>query len=147
MFVTYVQKKIEHIIIDSHINGSGCAHCTKRVSKIELSWLNEMGIINDKHHRQVIIRINKKKKYIVDGFDRDNKVVYEMLGDYYHGNPEKYKGNRLNPTCRLTFGELYKRTKKKFNDITKKGYKIIYIWESDYKFNKTKKIWVTGNIL
>jgi hypothetical protein len=100
----------------------------KSVSKNEIKWLDDMGVPNDKNHRQVMI-----ENYKVDGYK--DGVVYEFLGDFWHGNPTKYNTTDINPRLKVTYGELYIKTMKRFEDLKKKGYIVKYIWESDYKKN------------
>lgn len=110
-----------------HLNGSGCPKCVSIVSKPETEWLNYLNIKD----RQKYI-----KPYKVDGIDYNNKIVYEFLGDYWHGNPKKFKSTDLNKHTKTTFGELLKKTFKKFDNIKKNGYSVKYVWESDW--NKFK---------
>jgi hypothetical protein len=66
------------------------------------------------------------------------------MGDFYHGNPNIYKSNEYNPLLKKTYGELYNNTIKRNNLITKLGYNLITIWESDFikleKENMSNKI-------
>jgi hypothetical protein len=116
-----------------HLRGNGCPKCTSRVSKPEIEFLNYLKIPNTKENRQVYI--GKKK---VDGLI--GNIVYEFLGDYYHGNPRIYKSKDYNQICHKTFGELYRDTFKRFRKLEKLGYKVNYIWESDWKNKSLSKI-------
>lgn len=111
---------------DKHLRGDKCPKCTYRISKPEIQFLDYLEIPDTKEHRQ--LKILRKE---VDGL-KDN-VIYEFLGDYWHGNPEKYEYSKYNPTCKKTFGELYEITIKRFQKLKKCGYKIKYIWELDWK--------------
>lgn len=119
---------------NSHLRKSGCPKCVNKISKPEIEFLDYLKIPNTKETRQVNIKI---KKIRVDGYEFKTKTVYEFLGDYYHGNPIKYDQNKYNPTCKKTFGELYKNTFNKFKLLKNKDYVIKYIWEADW--NKFKK--------
>lgn len=67
--------------------------------------------------------------------------VYEFLGDYWHGNPSKYNPNDIHPHRKTTFKSLYKDTFELFDRIKEKGYRIKYIWESDWNaWNKQGNI-------
>jgi len=110
-----------------HTNGkNGCPKCNNIISKPETEFLNYLNIPNTKENRQV--KIGRKK---VDGL-KDN-IVYEFLGDYWHGNPNVHNLNDFNKVCKKTFGELYENTKNKFILLKNNGYKIKYIWENDWK--------------
>ena len=111
-----------------HLRGFGCDKCSSFVSKPEIEFLDYLKIPNTIENRQIYLQRKK-----VDGYDKDTKTIYEFLGDYYHGNPLKYTFDKYNPTCNKTFGELYENTKKRFSKLKNLGYKIKYIWESDWK--------------
>lgn len=112
-----------------HLRGKrGCPKCVHRVSKSEMEFLDYLKIPNTNLHRQVYIS-NKQ----VDGFDPSMKIIYEYLGDYWHGNPEKYNQNEINVKCHKTFGELYTDTINKFKKLKSLGHDIKYIWENDWK--------------
>ncbi|MFH1013611.1 MAG: hypothetical protein V1769_03775, partial [Thermoplasmatota archaeon] len=67
------------------------------------------------------------------------------LGDYWHGNPEKFDPDDTNKICHKTYNELYNETFKKFDILKMNGYNVKYIWETDWKrfkanIDKTPKI-------
>ncbi len=115
-----------------HLSGYGCPRCTHYVSKPEIAWLDSLGIPNDPEHRQVRIK-TATIFYKVDGFDPETKTCYELNGDYYHGNPAKFLPDDINPTNKKTYGELYQKTLAKKAALEEAGYKVISIWESDFK--------------
>jgi hypothetical protein len=102
-------------------NRRGCPRCSKRVSKQEIEFLDFIGI----SERQKFVG-----KFQVDGI-RKNKV-YEFLGDYWHGNPNKYISTDINQISKKSYGTLYENTMKKFIELKARGYDIYYIWESDW---------------
>lgn len=73
-----------------HLSGRNCAKCSKSISDPEMRWLQENNIPDDKEHRQVFLWMSKNKKYKVDGYDSENKIVYEFLGDYWHRKPKSF---------------------------------------------------------
>ena len=111
-----------------HLSGHGCISCGSEisVSKLESKWLDFLNIGNQ--YRQ-----HKISKYTVDGFDPTTNTIYEFNGDFWHGNPNKYNSNDLNPLTNTTFGRLYKNTINREKWFIKNGYNVISIWESDYK--------------
>lgn len=129
-----------HIIITCDIHGefkqlpyqhvnlkSGCPECKTiiRQSQGELDWLSTKPITE----KQKMIIINGRRLF-VDGYDEKTNTVYEYLGDYWHGNPDKFNHLEENKSTKLTFGELYDNTFKRFELLKKQGYNIIYKWES-----------------
>jgi hypothetical protein len=118
----------------AHFSTKGCVKCFGGSSLIERKWIksfnNENIIVGFKD-----LKINGKKLR-PDGFDPTTNTVYEFYGDYWHGNPKKFKAEDINPSNNIAFGELYKRTIERANLIKSAGYKLISIWESDFKLIK-----------
>jgi hypothetical protein len=122
----------------SHIQGgAGCPICAKYISECEIAWLNSIKI--PKKHRQKSLQINGKR-FKVDAYDPITNTVYEFNGDYWHGNPDKYDQDKIHPKRKITYGELYLATLQKEEILKSAGYKVISMWESDWKimrkFNK-----------
>jgi very-short-patch-repair endonuclease len=115
---------------DDHMRGRGCIKCGDKFGIKENKWLDSLNVKD----RQVRI-----DKYIVDGYDSTTNTIYEFNGDYWHGNPKKYKKDDVNSSCKKTFGELYNNTIEKEKILIDKGYRVISIWESEY-INKNKNL-------
>lgn len=94
----------------------------------EMQWLDYMGVPNDKEHRQLTI-----ESCLVDGYDPNTKTIYEFYGDFWHGNPNLYNPNKMNVYCGKTMKELYDKTIERENKLKSLGYKLITIWENDWK--------------
>lgn len=104
------------------------------ISKIEIEWLNSLGLPNDKEHRQVVIG-----EYRVDGFNPETNTIYEFLGDYWHGNPKLFNSMDINKHNNLSMNELYNKTIERIEMFKNQGYNVKYIWESDYRKQMNKK--------
>jgi hypothetical protein len=118
-------------IASHHMNGGVCPKCGISCSKDEILWLksfNNPNIISG--YDKLIIN---GKRIRPDGYNPETKEVFEYYGDYWHGFPGKYKEDEINPTLGKTFGELYNKTMKREEMIKLAGYKVISIWESDFK--------------
>ncbi len=113
----------------SHFSGSGCPKCVSSISKAETKWLNTINIEEKYHHKT--LRINGRI-FHVDAFDSKTNTVYEFYGDYYHGNPQIYDSDTINPTTKQTYGFLYQRTLNREQMIKSGGFNFISIWENDY---------------
>ena len=118
---------------NTHLQGHGCYRCGNVRNELERAWLKSVNVPDTPENRQVTLKISKNKHVIVDGFDKKTKTIYEFYGDYFHGNPKIYSPNDYNKLCKMTFGELYRKTKRKESLIKKAGYKLICMWESDFK--------------
>jgi hypothetical protein len=127
-------------IANNHMLGGGCPKCGVSCSKDEISWIKSFNNLNIISGYDKLIINNKKLK--PDGFDPTTNTVYEFYGDYWHGNPKKFKSEDINPSNNISFGELYKKTIKRANMIKMAGYNLVSIWEYDYRKSlcKTKDI-------
>ena len=112
---------------DHHKRGIGCPRCIPRVSKVESAFLDYLQIPNHPNSRQ---RYIKEMDIHVDGIK--NNIIYEFLGDYYHGNPSVFNPTTYNKICHRTHGELYSRTFERLQRLKDAGYTVKYIWENDW---------------
>ena len=110
--------------------GNNCPYHSISISKPEAKWLNLLNISQENRHIRLII---KNKQYNVDAYDPETNTIYEFYGDYWHGNPIKFKENAINKKCKQTFGELYNKTLNREVELKNLGYNLIIIWESDFK--------------
>lgn len=85
----------------------------------------------------------KKNFYFYDFTDLSSKKIIEFNGDYWHGNPEKYKAEELIKypgKGEILIEELWIQDKKK-NDFAKsKGFEVLIIWESEFTENREDTI-------
>lgn len=119
---------------DGHLSGRGCKLCIHTVSKGETEWLDFLKIPNNSKHRNVIIDI-PGRYFKVDGFDPENKIVYEYLGDYFHGHL-RFPRNEINLKNKKSFKTLYDETFERKKIIEQHGFTYTFIWESDWKIIK-----------
>ena len=112
-----------------HLRGHGCSKCSTSISHKETKWLDSLEI-PDKN-RNVIFKL-AGRRFNVDGYFGDTKLVYEFLGDYWHGNPDVFPTKDINLSCKKTFGELFDKTVAKISVLEKHGFKVISIWESEF---------------
>lgn len=119
--------------INHLINKQGCPKCSHSTSNSEIEWLNYIGI--PIKYRNKTLKIGD---FLIkpDAYDSNTNTIYEFYGDYWHGNPKIYNANDINKSSKKTFRELYEKTIQRETMIKSAGYKIIYIWESDW--NKLK---------
>lgn len=111
----------------SHLGGRGCNTCSHRISKGEQAWLDSLEIPG----RQIHLKINGATRH-VDGFASDTNTVYLYHGDYYHGNPIRFKSSAINPTVKKTYGELYQATLNLEEEIKVAGYNLVTMWEAEW---------------
>jgi hypothetical protein len=121
----------------NYLNGHSCPKCIYRISKPETEFLDYLKIPDVKESRQKYI-----KPYKVDGYDDKTNTIYEFLGDYWHGNPNKFNGKNIHPKRKISYDKLREKTFKKLKKLKSLGYNVKYIWQDDWnKFKRgTEKI-------
>ena len=65
----------------------------------------------------------------------DVHKVIEFNGDYWHGNPTIYSPDDVPNISGLTATELWAKDKEKNLIAENNGYKVLTIWEKDYREN------------
>lgn len=114
-------------------NKNECPICVAgSISKISQRWLDVFDIPQD-YREYRLDGVGGKRGFIVDGFDPKTNTVYEFLGDFWHGNPEVFDQDDINGVNKKSFGKLYKKTMNRIKLLRKNGYKVVYIWEKDFK--------------
>ena len=89
------------------------------------------------------IKRPSKEKYMTDkngnhfayDFCYDKKII-EFNGNYWHMNPKIYKVTDINKTTHKTAGEIWEYDKLKLKCAEDNGYKVLYIWEDEYRLSK-----------
>ena len=119
-------------------NKSGCPHCnTTGYSKAEIEWIEfvmateGIYIQHAKNGGQVSICDRS-----VDGMCYETNSVYQFHGDFWHGNPAKYNQNKIHPKYKekgLTYGDKYKETLIKDQELRDQGYNVVIMWELEWK--------------
>lgn len=75
--------------------------------------------------------------FIYDFYFPELHLIVEYQGDYWHANPNKYdKGSVLKIQGKkelVPVEQIWKRDRFKKTLAEQKGYKVVYIWETDYK--------------
>ena len=94
------------------------------IEKVVEDWLVVFGVF---FQSQVVVGF-----YVVD-FLIGHSVV-EVHGDYWHGNPDIYGSEHLDRTQRKNI----RRDKAKKTFLSRRGYKLLELWERDLKRAPTK---------
>lgn len=118
-----------------HLRGHGCPICAStNVSVVSQKWLNSFDIELVREHRID----HDNGYYLVDGYDPNTNTVYEFYGDYWHGNPAQFDPNKINTSVDKKFGELYNNTMLREQVLSRLGYNLITVWESDFYAETTR---------
>ncbi len=119
-------------IHDRHYRDRGCSKCSdKGYSKAQIEWMEEIMKEENIHIQHAT---NKGEYYIegvgrVDGYCEETNTVYEYHGSFWHGNPDVYKRDDINPVSGKTYGELYDKTLERGRKVRSLGYNLIEKWE------------------
>jgi hypothetical protein len=119
-----------------HKNGKECPKCSNQHSSISIEWLSYMEIkynIEIEHAKNIGEFNIPNTRYKADGYNKSINTIFEFHGDFWHGNPEIYDKIEINPRVGISYGELYEKTLEKAKLIKQKGFKLIEIWENDWK--------------
>ncbi len=116
------------------LSGNNCCPKCSRAgySKKQLDWLYIKKIIDNTQIQHMLnggeYKINN---YKVDGYSQCLNKVYEFHGDYWHGNPKKFKPDDVNKVCDKQFKVLYNHTKARINKL-KEISNVEEMWEYDW---------------
>jgi peroxiredoxin len=127
-------------IASTHLKGSGCKTCYfDSRSKPAISWIEQYAkskrLKNVQHAENGGEYTIPGTRFKVDGFHARSNTVFEFHGDVFHGNPLVFKDRENCHPFRksVTAKQLYQETIKREEVIESLGYKVVVIWESDYK--------------
>lgn len=66
----------------------------------------------------------------------EQKLVIEFMGDYWHCNPTIYAENYYNKKKGMLAKDIWKHDEDRRNKITRQGYTLIEVWESEYRTDR-----------
>lgn len=127
----------------THTNKQGCPRCANvGYSGAALDWLKHIADKENIHIQHAsnggehVVKLEGRKFYL-DGYCAETQTGYEFYGDYWHGNPDIFDHDKINPTIGKTYRELYDNTMKRERFLEENDIMIISIWENDW--NQLKK--------
>ena len=107
-------------------------------SKIEKEFISKLeekipnGLITESSIKYID---NNSNRWLFPDIIYKNYII-EFNGDYWHANPKKFKADDLIDKKGITAQEQWEEDKRKKEIYESLGYKVIYVWESDFKENK-----------
>lgn len=111
-----------------HLIGANCPKCRGIISKLETAWLDSLMISTECRQKNIYI---DGKRLKVDAYVPETNTVYEFWGDFWHGNPKRYKQDQMNIVTKCTFGELFNKTQERIRLIISAQYNLIEKWETE----------------
>ena len=109
------------------INGN--KHKFGNPSQAEKEISNILEEFNIRYVKQATIA----DKYSCDLLLPDHNIVIEHYGTYWHCDPRKYEQGYFNQKKNKTAQQIWEYDKIRENRIIENGYKLIIIWEEDFK--------------
>ena len=98
-------------------------------SSIEQKIKNILELMSIEYTSQFTMKVGKK----INFFDiKIGNILIEVNGDFWHGNPLIYKKNDILkfPKKEIVCESIWIKDKKKKETALKKGYNVVYLWES-----------------
>ena len=106
-----------------------------------LSTERQTSVFFDSKNYEYFFAKKGHKTMFVDFYCASSNKVIEFAGDYWHGNPKKYKPDFYNPQAKASAQTLLKNTLKRNETlINEYGCKVLLIWESDFIENREQII-------
>jgi G:T-mismatch repair DNA endonuclease (very short patch repair protein) len=94
-----------------------------------MTWISQRDNIGIRHARnQGEKRIGK---YLVDRFNEESNMVWDIHGCLWHGCELCYTGDTVNPVNHLSMHDLRQSTLEKTHYLRENDYNVIEIWTSD----------------
>lgn len=125
----------------SLLYGTGCPSCAKQYSKVSIEWLEACA-------RALRLRIRHfenagefkipETRFRADGYNARNKLIFEFLGDFWHGNPKVFSS--------ASAKEKYDKTIDRVNSLLSLGYTVVYTWERDFYANVSYKVLAPASV-
>ena len=129
---TFVSSNIAQVPAQGYVRNSN--H-----SRMSIAWLEweskQLGReIRHARNRGEKVIVCGDRRYLVDGFDEQNKVIYEFHGCRYHGCPSCFSGQTVrDPRSGHTMGDLNKITVNRTTELRKAGYRVKEIYECQFQ--------------
>lgn len=79
-------------------------------------------------------------KWVVDLVHRDVKIIVEVNGDYWHGNPRVYPPDTYITSIGMTAGEKNAADNYRNDQLRQMGYDVVVLWESDIRGKTSQEI-------
>jgi hypothetical protein len=129
-----------------------CPKCSasSRYSQSAIKWLSSMSyhlgifIKHEENFGEHTLILKDGKQIRVDGFSRKYKLVFEFYGDAFHGHKSLGTLTKPHPFNDKTAHKLRKNTLAREQEIKKLGYKVVRLWEHDYR-NRYES-WLSRNL-
>lgn len=141
-----VKGKIKETILTKYgVESSACILTSRgknSYSKLHREVVKELQDLGLTFGIEKKVQKTKGHYWAFDIFFEPNKLV-EVNGDYWHGNPKIYKATDLwlkGSSREQTMQVRWDWDKEKTSAAQAAGFKVLTVWESDWKQDKTKEL-------
>lgn len=83
---------------------------------------------------QLTICHTSKKRYVYDIYFE--KKIIEFHGDFWHCNPNMYNEDYIHPLKKIKAVDCWHYDSEKIKVAEQQGYKVLVVWEKEFKENK-----------
>ena len=80
------------------------------------------------------------RKYKADFLIKELNLIIEFNGTYWHCDPRIYEKNYINQKKGLKAESIWKYDNDRKDFLESLGYKVLVLWELDYKSNKEQTL-------
>lgn len=105
---------------------------------LDILEFSTLDLLYGKHEK--FIKANEGSVYKYDLTYQKEKKIVEFNGDYWHCNPIFYNFDYYNKVKLMTAKEIWDFDLEKQKTAESHGYKLLIIWENDYRENKKREI-------
>jgi len=135
------RKKWNNIIIKKFNNFSfrskiGDEFCFKLFKMLKINNINDNFYFSENEY-MFFVHNDNFNIILPDFYMKNNFIVVEFYGDYWHRNPKIYKDKISN--------DIRNKDHERIKKIKELGNSVIIVWESDYLYNKQEIILETFN--
>jgi len=82
-----------------------------------------------------VVKTQDNKWKFPDAIELRDGVIIEFYGDYWHANPKKYSAEDI-AHHKIMAKQIWENDRKRVDELTRCGFTVLVIWESDYKYDK-----------
>lgn len=107
-------------------------------SHLEKELLNLLKEIDPSFKEKITLKIDNRW-FFPDIINLNKKLIVEFYGDYWHCNPNIYKKHD-DFNFGLKVKDIWNHDNERIGKFKREGYKVIIIWETNFKENKEQVI-------
>ena len=122
-------------------NHCGSKYTQSAISNNMIKILCEKINIEIPKYELCLINNNIKKiktHYFYDFYYKDK--IIEFNGDYWHCNPKYWNADKINKSFKKPAKDIWEKDLDKKICAENQGYKVLIVWESEYKENKEETL-------